>query len=363
MKFNLNELSKEEKIGQMLIVGMETNYITDRIKTLIQKYKIGGIILYRKNFGTYTDLIKLINELKELNKNNKIPLIIAIDQEGGRVNRLPNEFHKFPSSNLLEKSGGDKLVEEASNIIAEILANSGFNMNFAPVLDLKNSKDRDAIGDRAYSNDIDVVAKDGIAFMKQMQNRNIIPVIKHFPGHGATKQDSHHILPIIQKSYLELEKKDMIPFETAIKNGADAMLVGHLVIPKLTMTNPASLSRIFIGKYIRKKLRYNKVLITDDLKMRAIKLFYGEVRATKKAFEAGNDIIVFRYNKQKEEKAIEKLLSLYDKNIGRVNRSVVRILKEKERYNINDNKVIPTINIENINERIDKIRKECNLLI
>lgn len=361
MKFDLNELSKEEKIGQMLMIGMDTNHITDRIRRLIQKYKIGGIILYRKNFGTYDDLISLVNELKDLNRKNKIPLTIAIDQEGGRVNRLPPEFHKLPSANLIERSGGDELVEEASNIIAEVLANSGFNMNFAPVLDLKNFKDRHAIGDRAYSNDVDVVSKDGIIFMKQLQNKNIISVIKHFPGHGSTRKDSHFTLPIVQKTYTELEKKDIVPFKAAIKNGADAMLVGHLVIPKITKTNPTSLSKIFIRKYIRKKYRYNKLLITDDLKMKAIKLFYGEIRSVKKAFEAGNDIIVFRYNKEKEKKSIQCLLNLYDKNIGRVNRSVIRILKEKEKYSFNDDKVKSTIDIEKINKRIDKIRKKCNI--
>lgn len=361
MKYKINELTKEEKIGQMLMVGMDTNYITERIKKLIQNYKIGGIILYRKNFGTYDDLIKLINELKNLNKDNKIPLTIAIDQEGGRVNRLPPEFHKIPSASLVENSGGSKLVENTSSLISEILKNSGINMNFAPVLDIKNYSDKHAIGDRAYSKDIDIVSKDGIIFMKQLQEKEIIPVIKHFPGHGSTKQDSHYTLPIIKKSYEELEKEDIIPFIRAIKNGADAILVGHLVIPKITKTHPASLSKNFIRKYIRKKYKYNKLLITDDLKMKSIKLFYGEVRAVKKAFEAGNDIIVFRYDKNKEEKAIQSLLNLYEKNVGRVNRSVIRILKQKEKYKFNDNKINSVIDIKQINNQIDEIRQKCNI--
>lgn len=99
MEINIEELSLEEKIGQMLIIGMDTNYITDRIKNMIQKYKIGGIILYRKNFKSYDSMVKLINELKELNKNNKIPMFIAIDQEGGRVNRMPKELKNLPAAN------------------------------------------------------------------------------------------------------------------------------------------------------------------------------------------------------------------------------------------------------------------------
>lgn len=99
----IKELSIEEKIGQMIIIGMDTNYITDRIKNMIQKYKIGGIILYRKNFETYQDMLKLIKQLKEINKGNKIPLFIAIDQEGGRVNRMPPEIKKLPSANQIAK--------------------------------------------------------------------------------------------------------------------------------------------------------------------------------------------------------------------------------------------------------------------
>ena len=361
MKIKLNEMSKEEKIGQMIMVGMDTNYITDRIKTLIQKYKIGGIILYRKNFGTYEDLIKLVNELKELNKNNKIPLLIAVDQEGGRVNRMPSEFHNLPSVNLIAKQKDEALIKESAEIIAQILNSSGFNLNFAPVLDLKNSKDNSAIGDRAFSENIEEVYKYGKIFMEELQKRNVIPVIKHFPGHGATKQDSHFILPIIKESYNELEQKDIIPFKVLIKEGADAMLVGHLVIPEITKLYPASLSKELIGNYIRKRYKYNKLLITDDLKMRAIKMFYGENKAVEKAFLAGNDIIVFRYNRSKEEKAIKNLLYMYNKNKGRVNRSVLRILKQKEKYNINDNKIEKTINIEEINNRIDAIRKRCGL--
>jgi len=99
----IKELTIKEKIGQMLIIGMDTNYITDRIKTMITKYKIGGIILYRKNFKTYQDMLNLIKELKELNKENKIPLFIAIDQEGGRVNRMPPEIKNLPAASVLAK--------------------------------------------------------------------------------------------------------------------------------------------------------------------------------------------------------------------------------------------------------------------
>ena len=361
MKFDLSNLSKQEKIGQMIMVGMDTNYVTDRIKDLIQKYKIGGIILYRKNFGTYQDLIFLVNQLKELNKNNKIPLFIAIDQEGGRVDRLPSEFLNFPSANKLGTKGDYNLIEEDAEIISKILANTGFNMNFAPVLDLQNHKQGHVIGDRAFSKDVEVVSRCGKIFVNKHKENNIVPVIKHFPGHGSTKMDSHFVLPIITKKIERLEKEDMKPFENVIKSGSDAMLVGHLIIPKVSKLIPASLSRKFIYKYVRKKFKYNKLVITDDLKMRAIRFVYGEQLAVQRAFFAGNDIIVFRYKNTEERKAINNLLKLYDKNIGRVNRSVKRILKVKEEYNVNDDLVENMLDIEEINSQIQKIRSNCGL--
>ena len=250
------ELSLKEKIGQMVMIGMDTNYITDRIKNMIINYKIGGVILYRKNFSTYSEMLKLIRELKELNKNNQIPLFIAIDQEGGRVNRMPKELKNLPSANVIANVGGEKLVKEASEITGELLYKSGFNLNFAPVLDLRRYEKQKVIGDRSFGYDKEKVSECGIAVMKALQKNNIVSVVKHFPGHGATKQDSHYFLPVINIPMKKIEDEDVYPFSQAIQNGADAILVGHLLIPKVTGIYPASLSRKFICKYIRKKFRY-----------------------------------------------------------------------------------------------------------
>ena len=342
MEINIEELSLEEKIGQMLIIGMDTNYITDRIKNMIQKYKIGGIILYRKNFKSYDSMVKLINELKELNKNNKIPKFIAIDQEGGKVNRIPKELKNLPAANKVANKKDVDLVKNTAQITAKMLYESGFNMNFAPVMDIKRFSENHVVGDRAFGENKDDVSKYAIEYMKQLQQNNIISVIKHFPGHGATKKDSHFSLPIINKKISELQNDDMIPFKNAIDEGADAILIGHLVIKNVTGIYPASLSRKFIYKYLRKGYRYNKVIVTDDLKMRAIRLIYGPRFAFKKAFEAGNDIIVFRYNQKEEEKCYLQIVNMVKENkinIGRINRSVKRILKLKQKYKLNNNTI------------------------
>ena len=356
----INKLTIEEKVGQMIIIGMDTNYITDRIKTMITKYKIGGIILYRKNFNTYKDMLKLIKELKHLNKQNPIPLFIAIDQEGGRVNRMPKEILNLPSANKIAKEGNIELIEKSAEITGELLKNSGYNLNFAPVLDIKRFSDNHAIGDRCYGDNKDDVVKYGIPVMKQLQKQGIIPVIKHFPGHGATKEDSHYFLPIINK----LEEEDIYPFEQAIKEGAEAILVGHFLIKNITGAYPTSLSRKFITRYIRKKYKYNGVVMTDDLKMKAIKFIYGTDLAVKKAFESGSDIVIFRFNKDEEKKVIDHIIKLVRKNKikeNRINKSVKRILRLKEKYNISDHQKIDGINVEKINKQISEIRGKCNI--
>lgn len=360
----IKELSIQEKIGQMIIIGMDTNYITDRIKIMITKYKIGGIILYRKNFHTYQEMLDLIRQLKELNKENKIPLWIAIDQEGGRVNRMPKEILNLPSANLIATKCGMEEVEKSAEIIGKILKKSGYNLNFAPVLDIKRFENNHAIGDRCYGENKENVAKYGMAFMKRLQEQGIVSVIKHFPGHGATKRDSHYFLPIIKKKMEYLEKEDMYPFEQAIKNGADAILVGHLFIKNVTGIYPASLSRKFIVKYLRKKYRYHGLIITDDLKMKAIKFVYGSSIAVEKAFEAGNDVIVFRFNKEEEKQVIEKIVRLAQEGKikeSRINRSVSRIIKMKQKYEISDEEEIKGINIDEINQKIREIREKCGI--
>ena len=357
---NLDDLSIEEKLGQMMMVGFNGNKINDRVKNLILKYKVGGFILYKKNFDSYEQMLQIIKELKLLNaQSNKIPLFIAIDQEGGRVNRMPPEIKNLPSAYKLAQSGDLKAVKEAGDIIGEMLYESGINMNFAPVLDIKRFKNKHAIGDRSFSDNKEEVIKYGLETMNQIKDNNVISVIKHFPGHGLTEKDTHFFLPVIKKSMEEIEKEDILPFKTAIDNGVDAIMVGHMIINAMSKTLPASLSRKLIGKYIRKKLRFNGLVITDDLKMKAIRFVYGYKLAVRQAFTSGVDIIMFRFDPKDEKNAIKQAYNMTKQGIikeYRINRSVKRILNIKRKYNISDTQKFTGIDIEKINERIQRIR-------
>ena len=165
MNCDVNELSLEEKIGQMIIIGLDTNITEKLLEKIINKYKVGGVLLYKKNYKNYEEMINLVNKIKELNSKNKIPIFISIDQEGGRVNRIPNEFENLPgATKLVEKSIEEDLVKMSGEITGEMLNKLGIDMNFAPVLDIKRFKDTHAIGDRAYSDDVEKVSKYGIEY-------------------------------------------------------------------------------------------------------------------------------------------------------------------------------------------------------
>ncbi len=362
MKYNIHELTLEEKIGQMIIIGLNTETAVKNLEEIIGKYKVGGVLLYKKNYHqNYEQMIELVNKIKTLNQKNKIPMFIAIDQEGGRVNRTPKEFKNLPAANkLVKKSEEEDLVKRAGEITGEILHKLGINMDFAPVLDIKRFDDNHAIGDRAYSEKVEEVSKYGIEYMQALQKNGVISVAKHFPGHGATKTDSHFHLPKIEEKMENLEKEDMQPFKKAIEHKVDGILMGHLKISKVTGKLPVSMSKRFITKYVRKKYRYNGLVITDDMRMKGVRIRYGKNNAVKKAFLACNDMIIFKYDN--DVGVIDKIIKLAKEDklkMKRINKSVMRILKVKEQYELTDELIEKDETfIEDINNQIEEIRQK-----
>lgn len=354
----MKKLTLREKIGQMLIIKIFGKEISEKTKQMIEEYKIGGIILYRKNYDTYDEMIKIINEIKKLNKEcGNIPLFISIDQEGGRVNRMPHELKNIKSAGKLVEQNNIEIIKEAGRTTAKMLKESGFNMNYSPVLDIQRFENGHAIGDRCYGKTAEDVSRNGITIMKELSTGGIIPVVKHFPGHGSTNKDSHFFLPIITKNINELENEDIIPFKKAIGQNAEVIMVGHLMIKDVDRKNPASLSKKIINDYLRNKYQYKGVIMTDDLKMRAISLKYGYVRAAIKACKAGIDIIMAGASYNTIIRVIKKIESnIKNKKIDikEIDKSVERIIKLKEKYNISDDPA-KGCNIEEINQSIEKV--------
>ena len=261
---NKRELSINEKIGQRFIFGINDKNINSIIE-LIKNYSIGGVVLYKKNYNSYKEMIDVINRLKDANKNNSVPLFITIDQEGGIVNRLPKEIHNL--KNIYEVSKHDyDLVDDYASIIGNILHDSGINMNLAPVLDIYNNSKSKVLDKRCFYGNGNDVYKCGLRYTKGLENNKVIPVIKHFPGHGVSKMDSHLILPMVF-NYHKILDKHIKPFEKLIKDDVPVIMIGHIIIRKLTNLLPASISNNFILKYLRNKYNYNGLIMTDEINM------------------------------------------------------------------------------------------------
>ena len=346
------KLTLEEKVCQKLVLGCNSTDV-DLLISMIEKYSIGGVILYKKNYNSYEEMVDVINKIKNANKNNKIPLFISIDQEGGRVNRLPSEFNRFLNNYEMSKKN-KKLMYKNGLITGEILSSLGINMNLAPVIDIYNNSSK-VLYNRCFYDD---VSGCGIEYINGLKQNNIVATPKHFPGHGVSRVDSHLFVPCIWNN--KLIDEHMEPFENVINEGIDCLMVGHLIIRGMTGFCSASISSSFIKKYIRDKYNYNGLIITDEIGMlsRGGLFLYNNL---KKSILTDGDLILLKINKN-NIKVIDRVVSFAKKNSDAmilVDKSVSRILKVKEKYNINDDVVIKDKNVFKINDEIEKINKLC----
>ena len=352
---NINNLSLKEKIGQRFIVGIN-NENTDDIIELIQNAHLGGVVLYKKNYHNYQEMLDLIKKLKNANKENKIPLFIAIDQEGGKVNRLPNEINNL--INIYDFSKQNKKdIGKYANTLTNILAETGINMNFAPVIDIYNNSNSNVLYKRCFYGNSHDVLENGKEYIKNT-NKQVISVIKHYPGHGSSKKDSHFIIPYIF-DYKTILNKHIYPFNELMKKNADAIMIGHLTIRKLTNLLPASISNMFINKYI--KNNYNGLVITDEINMLKRNLFYHYIYLNK-ALTSNNDIILIKIkNKNEFYQIMNKYNKLLNKNnnyLNNLNDNITNIINIKKKYNVNDNTNYKGLDINKINHDIDLINNK-----
>ena len=325
----INEMTLDEKIGQMMIIFYRNGDMDSTLKSSLNTVKPGGFILFNENITTYEKTLKLVKDIKA---TSKIPMFISIDQEGGRVQRLSmlSEASNIPYMYYVGKMNDEKLSEDVGKVVGEELRVIGVNMDFAPVLDIYENKENTVIGKRSFGESKEIVSKQALAFSKGLESTGVIPVYKHFPGHGNTKEDSHYELPVVSKTKEELLNDDLVPFKEAIKNDAKVIMIGHLAVPEITHDNtPASLSRELITDLLKKELGYNGLVITDALNMGALTKNYNQDEIYVKAINAGVDILLMPPGSVKALESIRK--SVNDGLISEdtINKSVKKILKLK----------------------------------
>ncbi len=272
------------------MIGFEEMEVTPDLRAWLQDYRPGGIILFSRNLVDAKQIATLTNELQAIAGN--IPLLIAIDQEGGRVSRLPSDFTIFPPAATVAQSGSTDLAYQAATVTAKELRSVGINMNMAPVLDIHTNPDNPIIGNRAFGTEPKQVSKMGAAIIAGLQDHQVLACGKHFPGHGDTSTDSHLELPSVHASRKRLEEIELQPFQYAIEHGLQAMMTAHVNYPELDPIYPATLSSTILSGLLREELGFSGVILSDDLEMRAI-LDHAHVGdAAVRSLQAGADMLL-----------------------------------------------------------------------
>ena len=340
----------EEKIGQMLMIGFRgfTADNDSKIADDIRKGRIGGVILFDQDVALGTDErnIRSPEQVRTLNYElqsyaDKFPLFIAVDQEGGKICRLKEKygFPKTVSAEYLGTENNETMTRNAGIKLAGMLKENGFNMNFAPVVDLNVNPDSPAIGklNRSFSADPDIVTDNAEWIIEEHRKSGIITAIKHFPGHGSALADSHEGFTDVTGTWSE---KELIPYQNLIEEDLpDMIMTAHIYNRNLDPEYPATLSEKTITGILRNELGYNGVIITDAMDMGAVTDNYGLKDALKLSINAGCDIFLFANNIVYDEEIAEKAVGIVKELVQngeipeeRINESYGRIITLKQKY-------------------------------
>lgn len=326
-------MMSRDKIGQLFMVGFDGTAVSADLAAFIKEYKPGGVILFSRNLESAEQIIELTNDLQRCSPHS--PLLISIDQEGGRVSRLPKGFTIFPPCDVLGRCNSSELAYAAAATIAKELKAVGINMNMSPVLDVNSNPANPVIGDRAFGTTPGSVCELGLATVGGLQDNRVVACGKHFPGHGDTNADSHKELPVVTAPRERLERIEFPPFRHAAAHGVATMMTAHVLYRALDDQRPATLSPTIIAKFLREELDYNGVVLTDDLEMHAIIDHYGIEEATVQSILAGCDMPLICKDRNREVAAItalDKAVADGTITVERLEQSLARVARLKEQF-------------------------------
>lgn len=330
---SLRSLSLAGKVGQLFVAGFDGTTPTDDIERLITERRLGGIIYFSRNIESPGQLRTLSRGLQQCVPTDGPPLLVAIDQEGGRVARLPWDT-ALPSAMALGAANDAELTETAGEAVGRELRRLGITVNLAPVLDVTRP-DNPVIGVRSFG-DCETVAEQGAAFGRGLQSANIVACGKHFPGHGATTIDSHLGLPVVDHDRDRLARVELRPFRAAIDAGIDMIMTAHVAVPSIGM-GPATVSRPVVTGLLREELGFDGLVITDCMEMNAITDGIGTAEGAVQAIEAGCDLITVSHSPELQRAAIDSVISAVETgriSEDRIDASVRRIIRIKQAYDV-----------------------------
>lgn len=337
MMKTIDQMSLREKIGQMIVTGFPTLEMTPEIKEVIEQYQVGNIILFSHNIKNKIQLGGLVAELQRwFTMHTGIPGFITIDQEGGRVTRMPKDATNVAGAMAIAASGRPENAYAAGRMTARELKALGINFNLAPVMDVNNNALNPVINVRSYGDSVATVSEYGIQMMKGLLEGGVMSSLKHFPGHGDTSVDSHIGLPIIEKTLEELEQLELLPFKAAIEQGAQAIMSAHILFPQIEKSGvPGTMSYTIITEILKEKLGFEGLVVSDCLEMDAIKRFYGTAKGALGAVKAGVDLVFISHTPERVKEAvhlIEEAVSTGDLDEAVIDAAVAKILAYKAQY-------------------------------
>ncbi len=318
-----------DNFGQLMISGIRGTTLLPEEMEFIKNEKLGGIILFANNFEDPAQLAELVNSIQKL--RDEYPLFISVDQEGGRVIRFKKHFTQIPSMMKIASIDSPKLVFEVHQLLAKELSACGINLSFSPCCDILTNPENKVIGDRAFGTNAEIVEKYISAAIRGLQTSGLLSCAKHFPGHGGTLKDSHFDLPLVKTSLTELKSREIIPFIKASKSRVEFIMMAHLLVDALDDKLPTSLSPKAY-EFLRQETKFTKIIITDDMQMKAISDKYTIEQAALMALSAGADMLLYR-NMDDAGKALVALREAIKKKIIRreeILEKVMRIEKCKK---------------------------------
>ena len=329
----ISEMTLKEKLGQLVMCGFEDPFYDEHARILIEDYKVGNIILFKRNVENMKQVIELNKTIYDkVLENTGIMPFISIDQEGGMVTRIMDGATFCPGNMTISASDDKKNAYNIGRIMGLELTKLGVNLNLAPSLDVNNNPNNPVIGIRSYSDDPKRVSEFGNQFIKGLQEEKIFATAKHFPGHGDTNVDSHLGLATLNFDRNRLDNIELVPFKSAIKNGVKAIMSAHIIFKAIDDV-PATLSDKVLTNLLREELGFEGLIVSDCMQMKAIDNLYTTEQGTVRGIRAGLNIACVCHSLDRQIntlKALEEAIENGTIPMEVIDERVERILKYKE---------------------------------
>lgn len=331
------QMSVEQKVGQLLMIGYQTLDVPQEMEKWIKQRQIGNVILFSRNIGSHAETFERVRTMQGWAKEagHCCPLLIGTDQENGVVSRL-QEATAFPGAMALGATGNPDLARQIYAATGAELRAAGIGVNFAPVIDVNNNPQNPVIGVRSFGADPAAVGQFGEAAMHGLLASGVIPAVKHFPGHGDTHTDSHEAIPVLPHDWQRLTQVELAPFRHCIEAGTPVVMIGHVSLPTIDASGlPASISQQLVTDILRRELGFSGVAITDCLEMAAIANSTGVPEAAVLSLNAGVDMVLVSHTHEVQQQTYDRLVEAIENgeiSPARADEAVNRILALKRRF-------------------------------